>query len=470
METTDYEHGAVPQEQRKGFLSLTAVWIAIGIDLSGAFLGIELANGMEFWPAILAVFIGSAVLGLLAIATSYIGAVTGLSTAMISRITFGRVGGVLLSLVLSICLMGWFSVQAGFFGLHAQVSVAQLTGLDLPIWLMTGIGGVLMVLTALWGYRSISKLSEWAVPLMLALLLLGVVLAFVNFGSENLTAPTESLFGFGTVVSLVVSIFIMGVVISPDFARWSKSPKKAMGAGFVGFFVGNSIILVISIILAKIVQAEDLITIFFMLGLGAAAVVVLILAQWTTNTVNIYSTALSFSAIHPKLNRRTVTIVAGAVGVITAMLGAADYFISFLSAIGIIVAPFGGVYLATFYLDRGRARFKRGDARRTVEPIAIIAWIAGIFTALATARPEDGLGLGWFTLTSVSAIDGLIVGFVVYAAIRLIAGRNSGAADNADPAGGVAAGGVVADADAADPAIVEPGDESEQEVSEGAAK
>ena len=426
METTDYEHGSVPQEQRKGWFSLTAVWVAIGIDLSGAFLGIELANGMDFWPAIWAVLIGSVVLGLLAMATSYIGATTGLSTAMISRIVFGRIGGTLLSLILAICLLGWFSVQAGFFGLHAQVSVAQLTGLELPVWLMTGIGGVLMLLTALWGYRSISKLSEWAVPALLILMLLGVVMAVVNFGADGLFTPTESLFSFGTVVSLVVSIFVMGVVVTPDFARWAKTPKKAVAAGFVGFFIGNSFIVVIAMILARVVGADDLITIFFMLGLGAAAVVVLILAQWTTNTTNIYSTALSFSSISPKLNRRMVTIVAGVIGIVIAMLGAADYFITFLSAIGIVVAPFGGVYLATFYLDRGRSRFAAGDARRTVEPVAIVAWVVGIFVALATASPDGGLGLGWFTLTSVSSIDGLIVGFIVYALGTLVFGRKGG--------------------------------------------
>lgn len=423
METTDYEHGRVPDDQRKGWLPLTAVWIAIGIDLSGAFLGIELAKGMDFWPAMAATFIGSTILGLLAMATSYIGAVTGLSTALISRVTFGRIGGVVLSLVLSICLLGWFSVQAGFFGLHGQVAIAKLLGWDLPVWLTTGIGGALMLLTALWGYRSISKLSEWAVPLMLVLLVLGVILGFVANGAAGLDTPSDGSLPFGTVVSLVISIFVMGVCVAPDFARWAKTPKQAMGAGFLGFFIGNSLIVVVAMILTRLVGADDLITIFFILGIGIVAVVILILAQWTTNTTNLYSSALSFSTISGKLNRRVVTIVIGLVGIVVAMLGAADYFIAFLSAIGIIVAPFGGVYLATFIF--GRARFALGDARRTVEPLALVAWVLGILTALSTAVPADGLGFGLFTFTTVSSLDGLIVGFVAYAIGALIAGKRS---------------------------------------------
>ncbi len=78
-------------------------------------------------------------------------------------------------------------------------------------------------------------------------------------------------------------------------ARWARTPKQAMAAGFVGFFFGNSIIIVVAILLARVMNQSELMTIYFALGLGVIAVVVLILAQWTTNTTNIYSAALSFA-------------------------------------------------------------------------------------------------------------------------------------------------------------------------------
>jgi cytosine permease len=423
MNSSDYEHGSVPADQRKSWLSIAAVWIAIGIDLSGAFLGIELASGMEFWPAITATVLGSLLLGLLAMACAYVGAATGLSTAMISRAVFGKVGGAVLAVALAVSLLGWFAVQAGFFGQNAQIAFVELTGLDAPIWVFTLVGGVLMVVTALWGYRSISRLSSVAVPLLLLLLVLGVVFAVANRGGGELLAPVESVFTFGGAVSLVMGIFILGVVSAPDMARWAKTPRHAMAAGFVGFFFGNSIIIVVAIVLARIVGASELMTIYFMLGLGLAAVVVLILAQWTTNTTNIYSSALSFSAVNGRLNRRTLTIVGGVIGIVIAVLGAADYFVPFLSAIGIVIAPYGGVYLASFLAERRTGRFASDVTVGTVDLWAVASWVIGILAALATTSPADGLGLGLFAFTTIPALDGLVVGFVAYVVLSFVRRR-----------------------------------------------
>ncbi|GAA1963271.1 cytosine permease [Agromyces allii] len=423
MNTTDYEHGVVPADQRKGWWSIAAVWIAIGIDLSGAFLGIELAAGMDFGAALLATFVGSTLLGLMAMACAYVGAVSGLSTAMISRVVFGRIGGAVLALALSLSLLGWFAVQAGFFGSNAQIAFGELTGLDVPVWVFTLVGAILMALTALWGYRSISKLSSLAVPALLVLLLVGIIVGLASQGTDGLATPVENLYTFGGAVSLVMAIFILGVVTAPDMARWAKTPKQAMAAGFVGFFFGNSIIVVVALVLARIVGETELMTIFFLLGLGGAAVIVLILAQWTTNTSNLYSSALSFASINGRLNRRVLTVIGGVVGILIAVLGAADGFIPFISAIGIVIAPFGGVYVAAFVVDHRAGRFAVAETERSVHPLAIVAWIAGILVAFAATRPADGLGLGLFDLTTIPALDGLLVGFVVFLVLGLIARR-----------------------------------------------
>lgn len=414
MTTTDYEHGAVPQDQRKSWLSIATVWIAIGIDLSGAFLGVALASGMAFWPAIAATMLGSLLLGVLAMACAYVGASTGLSSAMISRAVFGKVGGAILALAISVSLIGWFAVQAGFFGANAQIAFVEFTGLDVPVQMFTGIGAVLMAITAFWGYRSINRLSTIAVPLLLLLLVVGVIVAFVVNGPSGLDAPVAQTVTFGGAVSLVMGIFILGVVLAPDMARWARTPKQAMIAGFVGFFFGNSIIIVVSILLARLTDGTELMAIFFVLGLGGVAVIVLILAQWTTNTTNLYSAGLAFAAISERLDRRTVTAVLGVIGVVIGVIGAADYFVPFILVIGIVIAPYGGVYLAAFFTGRRGPRWAHGAAVPTVDVWSIAAWVVGILVAVATTDPVDGPGFGWFTLTSISALDGLIVGFVAY--------------------------------------------------------
>lgn len=421
LEASDYERGSVPTSERKSWISIAVVWVAIGIDLSGAFLGVELAAGLDFGAAIFATVLGSLLLGLLAMACAYVGAATGLTTAMLSRAVFGKVGGSILTLAMSINLVGWFAVQASFFGSNAQVATLELTGANLPTTLFTITGGVLMVVTALWGYRSISRLSTFAVPLLLVLLLTGVVAAFATRGSDALMSEASTSYTFGGAVSLVMGVFILGVVSAPDMARWAKTPKQAMAAGFTGFLIGNSITIIVSVILSKLLNETELMAMFFALGLGGFAMIVLILAQWTTNTTNVYSAAISFSAISQRFSRKTLTLMAGAIGIVIAVWGAADWFISFISAISIVIGPFGGVYIANYFANRSHPRFRQGSELPRISPMPVIAWVLGIIVALMTTQASDGLGLGIFTLTSIPALDGLLVGFIASLVFEAVA-------------------------------------------------
>lgn len=98
----DFERELVPAHMRKKWLSMSLVWIAIGIDLSAMFLGAELGNGMNLSDSLTATVIGSVILGLIGALCAFVGAKTGLSTAMISRLLFGNVGARIVSIVLGI--------------------------------------------------------------------------------------------------------------------------------------------------------------------------------------------------------------------------------------------------------------------------------------------------------------------------------------------------------------------------------
>ena len=443
---SDYELGSVPTAERKSWLPVAGIWIAIGIDLSGTIMGVQLGNGLPFGQALSATILGSILLGLLAMACTWVGAATGLTSAMLSRAVFGRVGGRVIAIAMAISSLGWFGVQTGFFADNARIAVEELTGANVPVHVFTVIGGILMTLTALWGYRSIQRLSSWAVPLLIALLGLAVVLAFAKFGVGELFADIPAQFTFGGAVSLVMGIFVFGVIVSPDIARWAKTPKQAMVAGFVGFFVGNSLIVIVSLVLSRVMGVEDLMRMFFILGLGALALVVLTLAQWTTNTNNLYSAALNLSVVFTRVSRRTLTLIGGAVAIIAAVAGIYGAFIPFISLMGTFIAPYGGVYLAEFFTNRkGRLRASAaahangedGDYSElsknepAANPWAFVAWAIGGFVGVLTTNPADGLGLGWLTITTIPALDAILAAFVAHwiiGAMRRASGSRSAAA------------------------------------------
>ncbi|MBW8350158.1 cytosine permease [Bacillus sp. IITD106] len=412
----DYAREAVPESERKKWLSISLVWIAVGIDLSAMLFGAELGKGMNFNDALLSVIIGSAILGVLAAFCAYVGAVTGLSTSMISRFTFGISGAKFVSLFIAISLLGWFGVQTGFFAENAFAAVKGAMGLELPIPLLAGIGGILMMTTAIIGYRAIEKLSSWSVPLLLILVILAVILAINKFGLSELKAPVENVFSFGMAISLVISIFVTGAVISPDVSRWAKTRKDAVLASFFGFFFGNSFMIVVAMILSRIMDESSLTTIMITVGLGIPGILVLILAQWTTNTSNAYSSGLSLSVIFTRTNKAVLTLIAGIIGTLLAVLGIYDYFINFLSIMTLFIAPIGGVYTAYYYIGGAKLFDTLND--KAFKFLPLTAWAFG--TLISWFTTERPIGLELFTFTTIPSLDSFVIAFIFQAIFLLI--------------------------------------------------
>ncbi|MBO0992477.1 cytosine permease [Bacillus sp. SD088] len=407
----DYERQPVPINERKKWYSISLVWIAVGIDLSAMLFGAELGAGMNFQDALLAVVIGSAILGVLAAFCAYVGAVTGLSTSMISKFTFGANGAKFVSLFLAVSLLGWFGVQTGFFAENAFAAIKGVVGWEIPLPLLAGIGGILMMTTAVLGYRAIEKLSSWSVPLLLILVILSVILAIKKYGASELSAPVENIFSFGMAISLVISVFVVGAVISPDVSRWARTKKDAILASFFGFFFGNSFMIVIAMILSRIMDESDLTTIMITVGLGVPGILVLILAQWTTNTNNAYSSGLSLSVIFSKTNKVVLTLIAGIIGTLLAVLGIYDYFIDFLTIMTMFIAPIGGVYTASYYIG-GQSLFKN-ENNQAFKFLPLLAWVLG--TLISWLTMEGPIGLELFTLTTISSVDSFLVTFLFQA-------------------------------------------------------
>src|SRR5690625_5109929 len=78
-------------------------------------------------------------------------------------------------------------------------------------------------------------------------------LAVKKEGMATVTQTISEDFGFGAATSLVIGLFVLGTIISPDIARWAKSKKDAILAAFFGFLIGNSFMLVMAIIILLLV-------------------------------------------------------------------------------------------------------------------------------------------------------------------------------------------------------------------------
>ncbi|MDR6226702.1 cytosine permease [Desmospora profundinema] len=412
----DFERQPVPLSLRKPWWTLALVYIAIAVNLAAILLGGQLADNLSFAESMAATVIGSILVATIAALCAYVGAKTRLSTAMVSRYTFGEVGSRIVSILLATTLFGWFGVQAGFFGASALVVVQNVLGVEVPTWLLSLIGGVLMTTTAVLGYRAIEKLSLIAVPLMIGLLIGSLYSVSKAQSIGALIADSSNgAMTIGLGMSLVAGAFMVGAVISPDISRWAKTTKDAVLSAFFGFFVGNVIMIAIAVILAKAVGTGDLIEIFLTLGLGTSALLILIFAQWTTNDNNLYSAALGFSVVIRNIPKWHLTIGAGIIGTTLAVVGIYDWFIPFLSLLTVLIAPLGGIYTAEYFL-LNKHRFQFSFIQEKKIPVmmwrSMAAWAAASGIAFATT-PVAGGGFGWLTLTTLPALDGFLSALVL---------------------------------------------------------
>ncbi|TFJ92200.1 purine-cytosine permease family protein [Lentibacillus salicampi] len=409
----DYELDPVPDEKRQGWFKQTLVWIAGIVALSATALGGALGSGMNLTDSIIASLIGTFLLSLLSALCCIVGAKTGLSTALVSSFALGRYGSMAVSVIIALSLFGWFGVQLDLFGSSLHKVINDVFGVHIAPSVLMIIGGALMTLTACIGYQAIEKLSTIAVPLLAILLIGSVYITSKNFTFDELNqmALTSDPLTIGMGISSIIGSLAVGAIIGPDISRYAKSAKDAAVSAVLSYFIGYCIVLIIAAVLAKATSEVDVVAIMIGIGWGTGGMLVLILAQWTTNNTNIYSSALGFSVIFKMIPKYILTIIAGIIGIIFAISGIYDHFIPFLNVLSVLIPPIGGIYTADFIFRHREYHFANIHRIPNMRVHSLIIWFVAAMLAFMTTPSPTGFGL--FTITSAAGIDSFLAAFIM---------------------------------------------------------
>ena len=171
----DWSTAPVPTEYRRSNYGVVATLVGQIIALSGIYIGAGMVGGLTLTQAFIATVIGSIILAVLGGFLSWVGTKTGVGLSMLLRESFGTIGSYIVSLMLLLVAVGFFGYQATFFG--ATIHAMFPAGGWITSQTVAGVwGGILMMTTALIGYKGIEWLSNWASPLIL------VMCALLHFG------------------------------------------------------------------------------------------------------------------------------------------------------------------------------------------------------------------------------------------------------------------------------------------------
>ncbi|MXW73228.1 MAG: hypothetical protein F4Y31_05545 [Gammaproteobacteria bacterium] len=380
--------------------------IAVPAFLMAANLGASL--GLR--DAAIAFGCGCFILGSMAALTGLCGQKSGLSAYMLNEFAFGRWGGRIASTVVSMTLIGWFGVTSALFGRAANLMGRSVFGIDWPVELYMVLGGGLIVAVTVTGFKGIDKLALALVPVMLGFLMMAAWMSLPQL--EQWTEPTGGTpMTLTTAISAIVGSYIAGVTIQPDYARFARSRRAALGSAFVALAISFPILLFCTAIPSIAYNEPDLLNVMIALGIGIPAFLLLILAAWSSNVLSVYSGALALATVFRRLDLRVLIVAVGTLGTFLALAGAGDYLIEYLVLLGITIPPISSIYLVDTLLFRKRFDEVELSKRPRLALKALVTWIAAVSVGACSH-------FGLFTLTTVAALDSIVVA----AALSVIAG------------------------------------------------
>ena len=405
-ENTDSEYSlsAVPSSsQTQGVWAAMAVLVGFTFFAPSMTAGGNLGLGFNLTGFITVVALGNAFLGLYCGTLAHIGQKTGLSYDLLAHHSFGTLGSYFPSAIIGITQTGWFGVGIAMF----SIPVANLLGI--PVWVMVGITGFVMILTAYFGIKSLAVLGSIAVPLIAVLGAYSVFSAVNDSGgiSQVFNENPENPLTLAAGVTIVIGSFISGGTTTPNFARFSRKNWIAIVATVTAFFIGNSVMMIYGAFGGAAVGEADIFVIMIAQGLTIPAIITLGFNIWASNNHAIYSAGLSTSNI-TKTKMKPNVIITGTIGTL-ASVWLYNHFVAYLTALGGIIPPIGAVLIIHYFMNKNEYMDKNYKYQK-INIGSVAAVVCGTLV---------GLFVNW----GISPVNSLLTAAVVCLIFEL-AGRN----------------------------------------------
>jgi nucleobase:cation symporter-1, NCS1 family len=354
----------IPLNERHGRpLQLFWTWTSPNMEFATVFVGFigVVFFGLSFWQTFIAVVLGT-VLGSITLGIlSTNGPQYGVPQMVLSRRGFGYWGNVLPAGVNALVAgIGWFAVNSvsGALALNALTHMPEVLCLLIVVALQLAV--------AFLGYNLIHLFERYAFPLLVVIFLVASVwtLAKGHPGAPHKTIPGAFLIELGATFGYAVG----WNPYASDYTRYLRpdSSKTAI-AWWSGLGVLLSCVLLETVgaaagTLSSVASNTNPTagwTGIFPTWLGDLTLVAIVIGGIAANALNIYSGAISFTAIGFKLplvaRRAIVALGFGAIGFFVAWAGlgnAGENYNNFLLIIAYWIAPWLAVMFCDMFLRR----------------------------------------------------------------------------------------------------------------------
>jgi cytosine permease len=404
--TEEYAASELPASERRSTLSITLVRMGYTVSATDLLFGMSLGLYFSFWMAVYVALLSSIAICAVSILVGLIGQREGLTTALIARMTFGREGSRIPSLVIAI-------ISVGFVGYSTAITVDVLPGHTHVYWLVyiIALSAIYTVLSSMGFAKGLTWVGRVSVPLMIVAVLVAVIAAINHAGGWSHIVNGEPAqpgkLGIMTMIALGTAKWMQGATVSPDITRFAKGPGAVYTTTIAEFLVGNLGFNMLGIILGLAVGTGNMGAAFTTVGVGALASVAIFVQGFPHEVNNLYAGSLAGrNALD--IPRLYVNLISGVLAAGLAYYGLTQgllqSFLKYLGYLAYAMPLIPGIMIADYFLVcRGRYNRRVADAE-AVNWRAVAAFAIGLGLNLYLGMvANDAL---WHTLP--------VIGFVLY--------------------------------------------------------
>jgi len=466
----------VPLERRRWRMgSIAALWISMSACIPTYMLASSLiGGGMNWWQAILTIFLGNVIVVIPMILNAHAGTRYGIPFPVLCRASFGTVGANIPALLRALVACGWFGIQtwiggnaifkiiAVFVPSLAAPGAATVMGITLPQFLCFALFWAINMAVVYKGIDSIRLLLNIKAPLLIALGLLLLFWAYRNAGGFGPILSQPSAFDLGQpkagqfwrfffpALTGMVGFWATLSLNIPDFSRYAVSQRDQILGQALGLpltmalysFIGVAVTSATTIIYGKTIwDPVDVLTHFKNPVLLVFAMVALCVATLATNiAANVVSPANDFAHLAPKkISFRLGGLITGLIGVVIMpwklVADPSGYIFNWLIGYSALLGPIGGIMIADYFLIRhkrlnvaalytpeGEYRYTRGFSM-----VALIALVIGVLPSLpgflvnVHLLGSAGISSILLNLYNYAWFAGFALAFVAYLGLRKLA-------------------------------------------------
>lgn len=375
------------QHRRWNTWNYAALWISMSLCIPTYMLASSLiGGGMNWWQAILTIFLGNCIVLIPMILNGHAGARYGIPFPVFVRASFGTKGANIPAMLRAIVACGWFGIQTWIGGASlynifrawnpslAEIDNSSLFPQALPMICFFAFWLLNMLIIYL-GVESIRKLLVFKavfLPVAALCLLVWAIVAAKGLGPildqpSKFASTSDFWHYFFPALTGMVGFWATLSLNIPDFTRYATSQKAQVNGQVIGLppsmtffaFVGVIVTSATAIIygqtewdIVKLAGKFDskLMVTFAMIGI--------IISTLATNiAANIVSPANDFANLAPqKINFRTGGYITGIIGVLIfpwKLIADPDgYIFTWLIAYSSLLGPVGGIMIVDYFFIR----------------------------------------------------------------------------------------------------------------------